>query len=606
MTHKDFLFHVLDLLEKNRIPYWFMCGTLLGAVRDKDFLPGDHCDTDIAVKSEDGWKLRYILNAEHLKRNKLQWDYIRKGEVTVKDLEYKYKVDIFLMDKEDENYYIYSYKPSPITKKWDYEWRAKFPYKLFFPLRTIKFLGRKVYVPKKYKEVLEIHYGKEWVTPNPKWISSEPLNEDKEYKGFYPAGVSHKDIPLENKEYDFAYICVNLLRKKTTINCIESLKKHYPNVKIYVADQDAPSGDMLQFYEKMGVEYYYLPFDCGLSYARNFLIDKIKEPYIMWGDNDFIFDENNNIESALELVKTDKEIGVVGGSVLKNGNMCHYERLLMYDKERKTLIYIPLELTNPQKHLFKEHPYYYCDLTFNYAIAKKEVFDNKKVRWNEKVKVRYEHSDFFLKLRLFSKYKTVYFPDMTVHHIHVGCPEYQHLRNRATDAIGFSEFWDLKMNFTVTLKDREIYLESAKPVTNSPSVEKIVKVPIKPTNNFLNVFTKKEEPVKNLIDMSNVLNYLNINNIDYWLLKESCYLCIVKKTLRMETLIIGVPNKEMQERTNHLGIGSPYECIIEPNRATKQINLNNIDIKVPYPVIQYLMKYTNKSLNALKKEIQNG
>ena len=108
------------------------------------------------------------------------------------------------------------------------------------------------------------------------------------------------------------------------------------------------------------------------------------------------------------------------------------------------------------------------------------------------------------------------------------------------------------------------------------------------------------------MDIGNVLNYLNINNIDCWLLKESCYLSVIKKTLKMETLILGVPNKEMQDRINHLGIQCPYECIIEPNRKLKSININNISLKVPYPVIQYLMKYTNKSLNTLNKEIQNG
>lgn len=599
MTHKDFLFYVIDLLQENNIEYWFMCGTLLGAIRDKDFLPEDHCDTDIAIKQEDGWKLRYILNKEHINQKKLQYDYIRRGEITVKDLKYKYKVDIFLMEQEEENFYIYSYRPNPETKKWDYEWRASFPYKLFFPLKTISFLNKKVYIPKEYEKILEIHYGKDWTVPNPNWISNKPFNADKNYEGFYPAGISPTEISLEDKTYDFAYICINLLRKEATKNCIISLKKHCPTAKIYIADQDKPSGEMLKFYEINNVEYYYVPFDCGLSYARNFLIDKIKEPYIMWGDNDFLFDEKNNILEAIELLKSQLDIGVVGGGVLKNRNLLHYERKLIYDKEQGILIYIPLELTNPQEYYFQTNPYYYCDLTFNYAIAKKEVFDNKKIRWNEVVKVRYEHSDFFLKLKLFSQLKTVYYPHMQVHHVHSETPQYQTLRCRREDAINFAKYWNLNMNFTVTLKDREIYLESAKLAEPAP---KIIPEPPKPILPILNVFIKNELDKPALLDMTESIKYLNTHNLDYWLIKDSCYKSTIKNTFIMEKLYLGVPNKETQDKILSLNLQCPIEITIEFNRKIKNFALNDVIVKVPFPVIKYLEQYTHKSGNQLQNE----
>lgn len=264
----------------------------------------------------------------------------------------------------------------------------------------------------------------------------------------------------------FSYICVNFLRKEHTKKCVISLLEQYPKANIFVADQDEPSLEMEDFYKNYNVNYFYLPYDCGLSYCRNFLIDKITDDYIMWGDNDFIFDNQSNIQEGISLLESHSDIGVVGGAVLKNNRMTHYERQILYDRDLGILIYIPLKYTEPKEHLHNGNPYYYCDITFNYAIAKSDMFKDSRVRWNPNIKVRYEHTDMFLRIKCYSKYKAVYFPYMKVHHEHgVDDAKYKAMRYRREDGQAFAKDWNLRMNFTIG-DVREVYNESITPILN--------------------------------------------------------------------------------------------------------------------------------------------
>ena len=50
---KELLLELKNLLDKNNITFWLMTGTLLGAIRENDFLAHDPNDIDIGLHIND-------------------------------------------------------------------------------------------------------------------------------------------------------------------------------------------------------------------------------------------------------------------------------------------------------------------------------------------------------------------------------------------------------------------------------------------------------------------------------------------------------------------------------------------------------------------------
>lgn len=120
---RKFQLRMLEILKvvdkicrKHNIPYWLSCGTLLGAVRHKGFIPWDD-DMDIEVKKEDYKRLLKVLMEElpeeyvvhNFKTDKaffFQFTKVRDLNSSMKedknvDIDYKYKgafIDIFPME----------------------------------------------------------------------------------------------------------------------------------------------------------------------------------------------------------------------------------------------------------------------------------------------------------------------------------------------------------------------------------------------------------------------------------------------------------------------------------------------------------------------------
>jgi hypothetical protein len=110
---------------------------------------------------------------------------------------------------------------------------------------------------------------------------------------------------------------------------------------------------------------------------------------------------------------------------------------------------------------------------------------------------------------------------------------------------------------------------------------------LKPSNIYIiNPF----EEIKLLID----------NGIDVCLLKETCLHYIINHRLS-DNLILGVNNIELARK-----LVNKYIIFESMPNKTKSIKLGELQIKVPYPVIKYLEKTFNKTLDNLKKLYANG
>ena len=147
------LFDLLDLLEENKIKYWFNWGLLLGAVRDKDFITYD-TDMDITVLWDDRRSILDIIEPAMKKKG----CYIPKVEECYPEDRW------YIRDKEkiELNFVIrvgskYVYSPT----------RCKLacPLEYIDQLETIEFRGRKVTIPSNPETYLELSYGTDWHIP---------------------------------------------------------------------------------------------------------------------------------------------------------------------------------------------------------------------------------------------------------------------------------------------------------------------------------------------------------------------------------------------------------------------------------------------------------
>lgn len=155
---KRHLLEIKQVFDSLNIKFWLWRGTLLGAIRDKKFVPYEH-DMDLAVLAKD-WN-------SHL-RKKLEG----KGFCCTKKIYLNQKVSEFCLIKYQVKTDIclqYYYPPDDIyaqlnmIKGLD---RLLTPARFFRGDCFVKFLDQKFRVPDSAKELLKWTYGENWTTPS--------------------------------------------------------------------------------------------------------------------------------------------------------------------------------------------------------------------------------------------------------------------------------------------------------------------------------------------------------------------------------------------------------------------------------------------------------
>jgi len=153
---KEFLFDVISIFEKYNIKYYLDYGTLLGAIRENNFIKYD-TDIDIGIFKKlwvDIILMRNLVKEFIKKKIKIQsmWDNGINGNLSLKrdniDMGILYKV------KNKKEYYKYG-RLGKLT----------YPRKNLDKLEIINFLDRKVQVPSNPESYLEYLYGKDWRIP---------------------------------------------------------------------------------------------------------------------------------------------------------------------------------------------------------------------------------------------------------------------------------------------------------------------------------------------------------------------------------------------------------------------------------------------------------
>jgi len=254
-------------------------------------------------------------------------------------------------------------------------------------------------------------------------------------------------------------LIVSFYRHEYLEICLQTLRETYPDIDIIVGDNGGDGEIKQEMCKKYNAEYFKLPFDCGICVGRNMIIDKIKTPYVLVGDDDFKYDKRASVEKMTQFMESNKDYSVVGGRIIQDGNLRNYQGFIeLHDTYG---VWKALTLDNYWVDSASGLEYKECDITFNFFVGRVE--DLRKVRWDENIKVAYEHSTFFIDLML-AGYKTAFSPDpICIHKPPIQIIDkkqhdlYKHYRMRRSDKNHFFNKYGFQycidMNGTKTIPD---------------------------------------------------------------------------------------------------------------------------------------------------------
>lgn len=235
------------------------------------------------------------------------------------------------------------------------------------------------------------------------------MNGTRDFAPYHAAVTKKNDI----KYVDF---CITtFLRPKALERLLFSIARFYPMANIYIADQNEIFDRT--FYKRIREELYnaglqkrmsieHLPYDCGLSYARNHLVTTTPNKYKLILDDDMVFTEGTDIGKFVKLMDV-QNAGVVGGIVVQNGHEIHFE--FTPEKRGDTIVHVE-EKPNWLTHDGVRYRKTGCVL--NFALFRKELFN--VIRWDNDLKVT-EHLDFYMRMKG-TTYSILYTPDVMIDH----------------------------------------------------------------------------------------------------------------------------------------------------------------------------------------------
>lgn len=153
-----------------------------------------------------------------------------------------------------------------------------------------------------------------------------------------------------------------------------------------------------------GTDYYKLPFDSGLSYGRNYLVDRVTTPYCVLLDDDLEFTSGTKLEILLDIVKQRGfDLAAGEGNLLVRGKP-GYANMELVDRN------LTVEPGAAPRAYHNGLPVY--DMVNNFFLARTDSL--RDIRWDDRFKIYGEHNDFFL--RYSAKYRVTYTDKVVINH----------------------------------------------------------------------------------------------------------------------------------------------------------------------------------------------
>ena len=155
-----------DILRKHGLEPFLHYGTLLGAIREHDFIPYDD-DVDMGLFGRD--RQTFLTAFPDFESAGFTVGYIRDGEYSMtsdlNDSTHNFRMYKLKRKDQEIDFFLAYEKRFLFQKKWDIDGRVTIPYRFLSTLDTIKFLGQEFSAPHDPAGFLRNLYGKTWNVP---------------------------------------------------------------------------------------------------------------------------------------------------------------------------------------------------------------------------------------------------------------------------------------------------------------------------------------------------------------------------------------------------------------------------------------------------------
>jgi GT2 family glycosyltransferase len=221
-----------------------------------------------------------------------------------------------------------------------------------------------------------------------------------------------------------AIIYTTFLRDELMIDTINSIRANLPkNSILLIGDQNATYEKGLRYSStSYPFTYYYpLPYDCGLSYARNYLIQRAQEmqiPYILVTADSIKFTQPYDFQSVINFIETDKSIAKIG---LKLNKRIPWEFNLDLIPNK----YFKLSVSNIYD-IYNQIPFHKVDICRNFFLGRTNSFI--QIPYDNNLKL-FEHEDHCWRLKE-ATYKTYVTDSISADYIQYENLEYKAMRSR--------------------------------------------------------------------------------------------------------------------------------------------------------------------------------
>ena len=222
-----------------------------------------------------------------------------------------------------------------------------------------------------------------------------------------------------------AIIYTTFLRNELAFETIQAIQSQLSENCILLLGDQNQSEQRINHNPNWHYTFYYsLPYDCGLSYARNYLVQQVNVlnyKYCLITADSIEFTQLYNFQPIIEFMESDSKIVKVGFQL---NNRIPWEYNLTLDKA------FTLHISN-EWLLLDNINYHKVDMCKNFFLAKTEALF--EVPWDDDLKLG-EHEDHCWRLKQ-AGYKTYHTNAISANYIKSDNPEYTAMRKRL-----YSEF----------------------------------------------------------------------------------------------------------------------------------------------------------------------